>query len=106
MAEFFANDPSPHRDPKLAAKLAVAATDEPGPHAVDTTPAERREATVLLKKGAFATERDVESAVVHELLHLVLWALTPDSEDYLATVELERAVNALEEALMAEKSVA
>jgi len=97
--EFFRQDED-EPNPVKAGRQAMAATDDFGPLAWNTAPTENREATVLLKVGQYESERAVESAVVHELLHIVLAFLTPASNDRAGQIQLERVVLTIEEALM------
>lgn len=96
---FFAEDED-EPDPDKMAAQAVAATDDFGPHAWNTSATENREATILLKQGAFDSERDIEAAIVHEELHIVLAWLTPPSSDRYGQIHLEQTIIALEGALM------
>lgn len=99
MTEFFAEDSEdPH--PERSAGQAVAATDDLSPYAINTSAAERREATILLKRGAYENARQVKSSVIHELVHIVLGFLTPAPDDRVGAILLERAVISLEEAFM------
>lgn len=103
MIAFFAEDED-EENPTKAGRQAIAATDDFGPLAWNTAPTENREATVLLKRGQYEDARAVESAVVHELLHIVLAFLTPASTDRAGQIQLERVVLTLEEALMGSRS--
>jgi len=99
LTAFFAED-SDDPLPERSARQAMAATDDLSPHAVNTTAAERREATILLKRGAYEDARQVKAAVIHELVHIVLGFLTPAPNDRVGAILLERAVISLEEAFM------
>jgi hypothetical protein len=86
--------------PEKKAKISVALTDTSDPWQSNTSALEHRKTRILIKKGCYSDAKEVESAIVHELLHTLIWPLAPDSADAMATVVLEQIINTLETVIM------
>ena len=99
MKKFFEED-SPEKDAIAAAKIACAATSADGPLGVDTTSLEHRQVKMVFKKGAFDSEREAVSTLIHEMVHNLLWPIAVARDSHLERVMEEQIVNTLEEAFL------
>lgn len=95
MAAFFAEDDD-EDEPEKAAKLACAVTDASDATQWDSTALENRTTRILLKRGAFDNPQEIEQAIVHEMLHILLWPIAPSDTDALRRIFLEQIISTLE----------
>lgn len=101
LAAFFAEDGDETEDgARKVAKLALAGTDFGTADQWDTSSLEHRRGRLLVKKGSFANRRELESAIVHELLHALLWPIAPQTKDARGQIFLEQVILTIEEALV------
>jgi len=95
MRKFFLED-SPEDDASATAKEAVASTSADGPHGENRSLLANRHIKMVFKKGAFESEREAVAALVHEMIHNLLWPLAPSRHNKLACIHEEQIVLTLE----------